>query len=1506
MPQQEVVPKAPSYEELLRQIDDQRAKNAALSLQVKYYKKKERRAKQKDISSDNPVSAYKSPKSMPSEVVVGAHTVEEALASVALSDAEDESETRELVAKRCKELELERTAEQIQSALTSAKGHQHLALAILAGEPAALDTTYGDGSDSDADTVENLSDEDMLNKEGSPNLSSASAIEYGKTNERISANNRLDVDDNGESIFIDIRNISSADTSDLIGGQAVYSTAGYDHSEEALMDVTTVEADWSKLRPSKEEDTVTQELERLVSKRNIKEGEWYANKVKSTAGGVSSSGSPSAAVPAQYSTFSPKAKRPSVSSSAQRGAGAGGGSADELAAASDYKRERELQEKRRILERQREISRLPARESWKYTSDQPPIANIKDFCFPSGVLVQYLSRSAAEYLVGEERDRYHVMELTNPSGGATFACVLTSTKVVSVNFAPPPPVLWDASPGSSRDARRGALTEAEVIDRLAHIMHLQTPARIIRTFMRRFVKFIKKKRWDNVLKPGFNGNYGGQAHGKKPATAEQAAEPAERVSRRSRMMQMLADAAGGRSALHNQNTNNTPNRTTNFSSLFSGNTSPQKEATPSGQSGGLFGSSFFDRGSRWMMGGNSGSNASQQSAQKSISKDGLVSSVNNTARKSPTAVRSQDETEDLLGLSTGADSTSATTVIKSSPTQTQASEDGFDSISQQNQRPSHTVNIPRRMSMQITRKNISVSETISNAMNNFADFADSLKSMPAGIAGLPMTLPPAEGDMPLIENTEDNLIDMDDESLEASLPVPLAIANTTAAFSSFETENCEQADTTKSDATHPSERIEHAHNPENMCVVAEIAYCLVSTKPIQAVGFKILKAMADAERYSVVEGCDTGEGDVDARMRSRTVSGNSIGSGGRKTFNNSTVYRGSGYTSPDQTTGSNASQPETGDASKFLDLLGQDENSDDVGTRSKNARSKHSPLNNLTTIHMNRLSQLRNLFLHRVHQQLCHWSHLGGLQDFLDSNFSTSLNASARKKRQYDKQGRMVRRSRRFRTNSFTNDGKKKSILALSGRNGPVNFTTSSSPSLTINDTKSKDIADCSVDSMRGRSTSQSMVSDIVPQEVHAVIDGYVDPSEDKPEGFVVNLSLLPSVDEIAAAIMFSYLNSSIIFKLVNLLLMEKSLVICGKQRGIVSLVALAVKNLILPFRWEGVFVPLVPDSARELFGAPVPFILGTTISPRDSDVSPNSAILHLQEDTNTATALKRTLDVPDVGSFKADSPRSPGTLVDKRQGKSRLSYVGRKTKFNEPLIVGSGSGSGKPGSSVAGLGASVSGISTRITLPETVAWFIRLPDSLNADMPHDEELERLIDDTKSHLQRLRARQYMLKWDEERKEHTRKQKALYDEIIAKDPDAYFKMATFVPSTPPSLEVQYLSSMSVKEQRAVAHLMESMYEHNVRFCGDAIDPTAWRRYVRFNDTSGEEEFYPNWFMEPVRRHVEFQEAVVQTQLFVGFMDQVRKESISKDSQRMFIRDWVGFRIHIRKKWKRITL
>jgi hypothetical protein len=62
---------------------------------------------------------------------------------------------------------------------------------------------------------------------------------------------------------------------------------------------------------------------------------------------------------------------------------------------------------------------------------------------------------------------------------------------------------------------------------------------------------------------------------------------------------------------------------------------------------------------------------------------------------------------------------------------------------------------------------------------------------------------------------------------------------------------------------------------------------------------------------------------------------------------------------------------------------------------------------------------------------------------------------------------------------------------------------------------------------------------------------------------------------------------------------------------------------------------------------------------------------------------------------------------------------------------------------------------------------------------------------------------------------------------------------------------------------------------------------------------EEEFYPDVFLEPLRAAMEFQEAIVHTQLFVSFFDKLRKESVVLNGIRfvpivpsLHCLDWLG--------------
>jgi DENN (AEX-3) domain len=110
-----------------------------------------------------------------------------------------------------------------------------------------------------------------------------------------------------------------------------------------------------------------------------------------------------------------------------------------------------------------------------------------------------------------------------------------------------------------------------------------------------------------------------------------------------------------------------------------------------------------------------------------------------------------------------------------------------------------------------------------------------------------------------------------------------------------------------------------------------------------------------------------------------------------------------------------------------------------------------------------------------------------------------------------------------------------------------------------------------------------------------------------------LDFSTFPATKDWSAAMLFATLSSEVLLKTLHLLLTEKSLIIYGTDMGYVTATALAIKELLKPLTWEGIFVPMLSTSAKELFEAPVPFILGTTFMPNFDFLSPSAAVLHIQ-----------------------------------------------------------------------------------------------------------------------------------------------------------------------------------------------------------------------------------------------------------------------------------------------------
>ncbi|CAM9922837.1 unnamed protein product, partial [Ectocarpus sp. 13 AM-2016] len=110
-----------------------------------------------------------------------------------------------------------------------------------------------------------------------------------------------------------------------------------------------------------------------------------------------------------------------------------------------------------------------------------------------------------------------------------------------------------------------------------------------------------------------------------------------------------------------------------------------------------------------------------------------------------------------------------------------------------------------------------------------------------------------------------------------------------------------------------------------------------------------------------------------------------------------------------------------------------------------------------------------------------------------------------------------------------------------------------------------------------------------------------------------------PSLELWSTAVLFGRVSERTILRAVDVLLLEKTLVVCGRDIGIVSMAATALLSLLDPFKWEGVFVPVVPVALMDVLDSPVPALVGVQ-APLDPLSYADDGVAVLDLDANNAS----------------------------------------------------------------------------------------------------------------------------------------------------------------------------------------------------------------------------------------------------------------------------------------------
>jgi len=75
------------------------------------------------------------------------------------------------------------------------------------------------------------------------------------------------------------------------------------------------------------------------------------------------------------------------------------------------------------------------------------------------------------------------------------------------------------------------------------------------------------------------------------------------------------------------------------------------------------------------------------------------------------------------------------------------------------------------------------------------------------------------------------------------------------------------------------------------------------------------------------------------------------------------------------------------------------------------------------------------------------------------------------------------------------------------------------------------------------------------------------------------------------------------IVRILSAIMVEKRIVFVSPNMRILTGVVLAFVPLLRPFIYQSVFLPVIPQSLQVVYTAPVPFVIGATTTPKESEL---------------------------------------------------------------------------------------------------------------------------------------------------------------------------------------------------------------------------------------------------------------------------------------------------------------
>ncbi|TMW60548.1 hypothetical protein Poli38472_000590 [Pythium oligandrum] len=114
---------------------------------------------------------------------------------------------------------------------------------------------------------------------------------------------------------------------------------------------------------------------------------------------------------------------------------------------------------------------------------------------------------------------------------------------------------------------------------------------------------------------------------------------------------------------------------------------------------------------------------------------------------------------------------------------------------------------------------------------------------------------------------------------------------------------------------------------------------------------------------------------------------------------------------------------------------------------------------------------------------------------------------------------------------------------------------------------------------------------------------------------------------------LFQALDVNNVLQLFTCAVLEYKIVLCSKHIALLTPVAEAILSVLLPFSWQGAYIPVLPSSLLDVIDAPVPFLVGMHADCMKQAASQTSGVVFVDLDHNRVIPAVdedgRTLPIP-------------------------------------------------------------------------------------------------------------------------------------------------------------------------------------------------------------------------------------------------------------------------------------